>query len=179
MHLTDGERAQLSATFGCAPDALDARISLYNDAACEEYLRMVLGQRVFTRGQDIREYRLLLLIQHVFAGRLPSETQVCAIFQTTITQSRTLLRSVLAKYQYDLHDVTLNTLKDVLSKATQDRNAKDARRLNIDNTNVIDALNRLISSIDGSLPLVTKVQGTGSSYLIMGSSFQKISDHLA
>jgi hypothetical protein len=179
MHLTDGERAQLAATFGCAPDELDARISLYTDAAREEYLRMVLGQRVFTRGQDIREYRLLLLIQHVFGGRLPSEAQVCAIFQTTTTQSRTLLRSVLAKFQYDLQEVTVNTLRDVLANATDDRNTKNARRLNIDNTNVIDALNRLIASIDGSLPLATKVQGTGSSYLILGSSFQKISEHLA
>jgi hypothetical protein len=174
MDFTDAEKAQLAATFGCAPTALTAEVARYTAAAQEEYLRMILGQRVFTRGEDIRAYRLLLMIRHVFNNRLPSEQQVSALFQTTVTQSRTLLRSVLAKYQYELQDTIVATLKDVLAAARPDVNDDQAQRLDIDNTNVVEALNRRISSLDGSLSLVVKVQGTGAEYVITKSSFDKV-----
>jgi predicted transcriptional regulator len=179
MEFTDAEQAQLAATFGCAPAALTAEVARYTAAAQEEYLRMILGQRVFTRGEDIRAYRLLLMIRHVFNDRLPSEQQVSALFQTTVAQSRTLLRSVLAKYQYELQETIVATLKDLLAAARPDPNDNQARRLDIDNTNVVEALNRRISSLDGSLSLVVKVQGTGSEYVITKSSFDRVLKSLA
>lgn len=174
MDFTDADKAQLAATFGCAVSALDAEMASYAAAGQEEYLRMILGQRVFTRGEDIREYRLLLMIRHVFGDRLPSEHQVSALFHTTMTQSRTLLRSVLAKYQYELQDVLKATLKEVLAAARPDLNDDQARRLDIDNTNVLEALNQQIAALDGSLSLVAKVTGTGSEYRIAQSSYDRV-----
>jgi hypothetical protein len=87
-------------------------VAKYADAAAEEYIRMILGQRVFTRGQDIREYRLYLLVKHVFAGKLPTEQQICSLFQTTTTQSRALLRAVMSKYQYELQEAIYDTLRE-------------------------------------------------------------------
>src|SRR4051794_20961152 len=96
------EKRQLAATLGCTVRDLSRTFKDYEKAASEEYARMILGQRVLTRGQDIREYRLCLMINHVFGGRLPSERQISALFQTTATQSRALLRAVMSKYQYEL-----------------------------------------------------------------------------
>ncbi len=80
IDLTDPERGQLAATFGRYVAELPEHLTLYSEAATEEYVRMVLGQHVYSRGQDIKEYRLCLLIRHVFGGRLPSEQQISALF---------------------------------------------------------------------------------------------------
>ena len=106
LPLNAEEKAQLAGILRCDPDALDAVLAPYAAAALEEYARMFIGQRVFTRGSDIHEYRLFLLIKQPLEGRIPDEQQVSDLFQTTATQSRSLIRSVLAKYQYELQEAT-------------------------------------------------------------------------
>lgn len=173
MELTSDERRQLAATFGCKERELDAQIARYTAAAQEEYLRMILGQRVFTRGQDMREYRLFLLIKHVFGG-LPTEQQISALFQTTTTQSRSLLRAVMSKYQYLLHDAIEQTLRDVLASAQEDPNVEGGRLITVDNENIIDALNRHIVALDGRLPQITRARGTVSTYEVAKASYERL-----
>ena len=84
LELTDAERTQLASILGSAPDALDDAIASFATAALEEYARMFLGQRVFTRGSDAREFRLLLLIKHAFANRFPDDQRISDFFQTTL-----------------------------------------------------------------------------------------------
>lgn len=109
---------------------------------------MFLGQKVYTRGQDVREYRLFLLIEHLLNGRLPSERAVGALFQTTATQSRALLRAVMSKYQYDLQVAIHETLKDAVGAAV---GPVGSRTITIESENVIDALNQRIAARDGTL----------------------------
>ena len=151
MSLTRAERAQLAATLGCDVRALNATLHAYNDAAAEEYARMMLGQRVFTRGSDIREYRLFLLVVHVF-NALPDERTISALFQTTTTQSRGLLRAVMSKYQYELQAAIRQTLEAKLRAAAPDPRAPGTWNITVNSHNVIEALNREIAAIDGTLP---------------------------
>jgi hypothetical protein len=97
---SDAERDQLADALGCAVKDLDGRLAEFVSAAEEEYVRMILGQHVYSRGQDIKIYRLSLMIKHAFGGQLPTEGQNSAHFQTTASESRSLLRAVRAKYQY-------------------------------------------------------------------------------
>ena len=76
LPLNAEEKAQLAGILRCDPDALDAVLAPYAAAALEEYARMFIGQRVFTRGSDIHEYRLFLLIKQPLEGRIPDEQQV-------------------------------------------------------------------------------------------------------
>jgi hypothetical protein len=71
--LSQPEQVQLAGTLRVAVDDLREHLEAHANAAVEEYVRMFLGQRVYTRGSDIREYRLLLLIRHALGGRIPSE----------------------------------------------------------------------------------------------------------
>lgn len=87
--LTEPEKRQLASTLGfrnVGPDELTEKIEeileKHIEAATEEYVRMILGQRALTTGRDIREYRLHLLIKHVF-GKILSEQDVSDLFQTT------------------------------------------------------------------------------------------------
>jgi len=179
MELSEQQKTQLAATIGGSVGDLDASLAPFRSAAEEEYLRMILGQRVFTRGQDIREYRLYLLIQHAFHGRLPSEPAISALFQTTASQSRALLRAVMSKYQYELQQVIRDTLKESLDGAAVDPNDPGARWMTVESENIIDALNRLTSSIDGSLAQVSKLRGTVSTYVVEADTFAALSAELS
>lgn len=173
MNLTTAERGQLAATLECAAGTVDTELGRYEAAAIEEYVRMMLGQRVLTRGQDMREYRLYLLIQHAFDGRLPSERKISRLFQTTTTQSRALLRAVMSKYQYELDDAIRRTIRDAVHSMAQSAGG-GSRRLTIDSVNVVDALNREIASTDGTLPQISKSQGTVSTYEVAESSYDAL-----
>ena len=179
MILTDDERRQLAATFGVDQARLDEELAKYRVAAEEEFLRMILGQRVFTRGQDIREYRLFLLIVHAFDHRLPTEQQISALFQTTTTQSRSLLRAVMSKFQYELDDTIRATLAQALEGSQENPNVPGGRLLTVDSENVIEALNRRVASLDGSLPQVAKLRGTVSTYEIAPATYQRLVEALS
>jgi hypothetical protein len=170
---TKEERRQLAATLGCTVGDLNQVLRNYTAAASEEYVRMILGQRVLTRGQDIREYRLSLLITHVFDGRLPTEQQISALFQTTTTQSRALLRAVMSKYQYELQDAIRGSLRDELHSATRIE-ATDEWLLTCDSENIIEALNREVVKIDGTLPQISKSRGTVGAYDIPNSTYNAL-----
>ena len=167
------DRKQLAASVGCSMDDLSERLKKFDAAAREEYLTMILGQRVFTRGQDMREWRLVLIIRHVFGGELPSEKVISNLFQTSTTQSRALLRAVMSKYQYELQEGIQATLRLTVSRATQ---AHDALvwTFATDSENIIDALNREIQGIDPALPQVTRMRNTVSTYEIAKSSYEKL-----
>jgi hypothetical protein len=60
VYLSNGDRNQLAAIFECEPDSLDALLAKNIAAAEEKYVSIFLQQRLFTRGSDIREYRLNL-----------------------------------------------------------------------------------------------------------------------
>jgi hypothetical protein len=121
LDLSNEELAQLAAILRCEPAEVPTQLEHLGGAALTEYLELVLGRRVFTRGSDMREYRLFLLIQRLYGGqRLPTEDEVSALFQTTSTQSRSLLRAVGSKYQYELSEITQAALRaavDLISQA--------------------------------------------------------------
>lgn len=176
MELSDSERSQLAMILEVEPDEVDKALTRYGAAATEEYVRMMLGQRVFTRGQDVREYRLLLLIKHVFAPTLPSEQQVSRLFQTTATQSRALLRAVMSKYQYELREVIRATLAGVLARAFF-RDEDEVWEFTAD-TETVAALNRELMAVDGTLPEVTHAIGTVGMYEIHPSAYHALRERL-
>jgi hypothetical protein len=89
LGLADEERNQLGGILKCSPADLDATLESYAAAALEEYGRMFIGQRVFTRGADIQVYRLFLLIKGPFDNQIPDEQIVSDLFQTTANQNWT------------------------------------------------------------------------------------------
>ena len=118
-----------------------------------------------------------LIIKHAFDGRLPDEATISGLFQTSRTQSRALLRAVMSKYQYELQAGIQETLRDVLQTARQDPES-EAWSITIDSDNVIEALNREIAAIDGTLPQVSKTRGTVSTWEIPNSSLLALRQRL-
>ena len=176
--LSRDDRKQLATILGCTTAELNRRLKAYQEAATEEYISMILGSKVFSRGQDILEWRLNLLIKHVFGGRLPSEQVISAHFQTSTTQSRALLRAVMSKYQYELHDGIRATLKGLIEKAKKAEDA-DTWLVTVDSENLVDALNRELASVNGALPHVGKLRGTVATYAIPASSYAALTQRFS
>jgi hypothetical protein len=171
FELTADERKQLAAILGTTTAKLDEALGPFAKAALEEYVRMFLGQRVFTRGSDAREFRLLLLIKHAFDNRFPDDQRISDLFQTTLSESRSLIKSVSAKYQYELSGAKEATLKAVLDSAAQ---RDDTWLLSINSRTVVEQLNRDLVQLGSDLPPVRLKENTGSTYVVAASSFQKL-----
>ena len=173
LRLTDVEENQLAHIVQCSREELGAKMTGYAEAAAMEYVRMFLGQKVFTRGTDYREYRLVLLIKHAFGDRIPSQQTICNLFQTTTAQARSLVRSVTSRFQYDLHSAMEMTARDVLGKATRNNDEADWL-VTIDNEAIVGQLNRKLAHIRGRLPPISRKQNTLSEYVIPRSSCEEL-----
>lgn len=171
VELSGDEKKQLAVILGTTTAKLDEALVAFAKAALEEYIRMFLGQRVFTRGSDAREFRLLLLIKHAFDNRFPDDQRISDLFQTTLSESRSLIKSVSAKYQYELAGAKEATLKAVLNTAVQ---RDDTWLLSINSRTVVEQLNRDLVQLGSDLPPVRLKENTGSTYVVAASSFQKL-----
>jgi len=176
LRLNPAEKKQLAGILHCQPSELSEKLGSYSNAAALEYIQMFLGQKVFTRGSDIREFRLFLLIRHAFNNTIPDEQTVCGLFQCTSSQSRSLIRSVMSKYQYELYDAITSTLTTTLQNATVDGDGEGVV-ITIINENVVEALNRELASLDGTLPQVVKKKGTVSTWELRESSYLTLCTH--
>lgn len=173
INLPEQEQSELAQILGCDEEQLQEELRKYASAALQEYISMFLGQKVFKRGTDILEYRLFLLIEEAFDNKVPDEQDVCKLFQSTSTESRSLIRSVISKYQYQLKSALDKTIKVILQSATRD-NDHTPYTVTINSQNVVEELNRQLASIDGSLTPVAKKRGSVSIYEIKASSYTKL-----
>lgn len=175
--LTEAEQNEIATILGCAVADLQTIMTTHARAAVEEYLTMYRGQKVLKRGTDILEYRLFLLIKYTFDGIIPDEQEVCSLFQTTLTESRSLIRAVMSKYQYLLKASIEDTMKQVLVRATRLNEEQDYSVV-INSHNMINELNRLLADIDGNLTPVTKKKGSVSTYEIKPASYTQLNTRL-
>ncbi len=175
--ITDIEKTDLIEIFNCEADDLNNHLVKMSEASFEEYLSMFLGQKVFKRGSDILEYRLFLLIEKFFDKRIPNEQDVCRLFQSTSSESRSLIRSVISKYQYSLKSAIESSVKDAVSNAKKE-DGEHKYTVIINSKNIVDELNRKLADLDGNLPSVSKKRGSVSTYEISPSSYEKLCDDL-
>lgn len=177
LELGPEEVQRLATILACGETQLATKLRPYAAAALEEYVRMFVGQRVFTRGSDMREYRLLLIMQHVHKGQVPDERVVSSLFQTTAGQSRGLVRSVLSKFQYELETGVAESLRGIVNSARWEPD-RDAWFADVRAVNLIEAINTLTESIRADLPPVIKSPGTIARYEIKPSTFNALCDAL-
>lgn len=170
--LTDEEETQLAGILGKDKAQLSNALSPHAQAAVEEYVRMFLGQKVFTRGADIREFRLFLLIRTAFANRIPNEKEVSALFQCTHSQSRALIRAVMSKYQYDLNKAIESTIQETVRQVRKDPNGK--LLVAVSSANIVDAINQRLASIDGAQDQVVLKTGKLATYELTRAAYQAL-----
>jgi hypothetical protein len=173
LNLSGTAKEELAQILGCDAVGLDQALAAYASAALHEHVSMFLGQKVFTRGSDLLEYRLLLLIEHAFDGRIPDEQDVCKLFQVSASAARSLIRAVMSKYQYQLKGAIEKSARLLLDSAEHDQ-ASACMTVSVHNLNLVDELNRELADVDTSLPPVQKKRGSVSTYDIQLSSYARL-----
>jgi hypothetical protein len=107
--------------------------------------------------------------------RVPADNEVSALFQTTASQSRGLIRAVLSKFRYDLAASLETSLRAVV---------QDAKRLNesdlqlvIRSANLVDAINDRIQELDATLPRLATGEGVAT-YRMKQSAYEELCEAL-
>lgn len=173
LTLDEKETDLLKQILDCKDEEeFNEQFKLCCEAATEEYVDMFLGKRVFTRGSDIREYRLFLLIKNVFK-KIPDEQVVSNLFQTSSTESRSLIKSVLAKYQYSVTEILNDTLKEIVACAEEDNDSGEYE-ISCNSKYIEEELNKILSEISGRLPMIKKKNGVVSIHRIQSNSYEEL-----
>jgi hypothetical protein len=156
-------------------DAVCDMVKAHVNAALAEYHDLFCGRKVFRRGSDLLEYRLVLLIKHQFGGTIPDEHIVGGMFQMSGNESRSIIRAVISKYQHQLSDSLEKTIRGVLESATQSPNAGTYSVI-IRNRSIVDAINQRLANIDPALSPIEKQRHSASTYIIQPSAFQRLNN---
>ncbi|MFA7290421.1 MAG: hypothetical protein WC055_16215 [Melioribacteraceae bacterium] len=173
LNLNPTEQQELANILSCKRNELATKLAPFANAALQELVSMILGQKVFNRGSDILEYRLYLLILEAFNGRIPDEQDVCRLFQTTASSSRSLIRAVMSKYQYQLKGAIENTIIALL-QAVEVNEGGHSYIISVHNLNLVEELNRELAEIDTNLPPVQKKRNSVATFEIMPSSYTQL-----
>jgi len=77
----------------------------------------------------------------------------------------------MSKYQYELQEAINSSLRGAVEEAEPEG---DDWTVTVNSENIVESLNRVIGSIDGSLPQIEKKRGTVSNYVLRRSSYIKL-----
>lgn len=170
INVEDDAKEVLAHALNCAPDDVEARLQGHARASLEEYVHLYLGRRVFSRGSDILEYRLALLVEHAYEGKLPPEGEIAALFQITLPQARSLVRSTLSKYRAQLREATKRTVNALLENA----NWKDGNAvwIEIQAANVVDLMNQALIRRDGGASSVKRHKDAIATYVVTAAAYE-------
>lgn len=152
---------------------IDKTLKKLAEASLNEYLDMITGERFFSRINDLKEYRLFLLIKNLYEGKIPDDAKISALFH--VSSASSFVNSMTAKYKFEMDQILKDKIKDVL-KAKETVN--DENEISIDSKTIADEINRILMNIDGRLPKITKKMGTSSIYSIKNSSLEKLEKYL-
>jgi hypothetical protein len=173
VRLTPEEQTQLTEILGPAP--LAGALADLGKAALREYVEMLLGQSSL-RSPDAREQRLLLLILEAKGGAVPDEPWVAQIFNLTRTGARSLIRSVLSRYQLRLAAPTRGAAVQVLQNCGAENGG--FRRVSIGNPVIVEYLNGLLAQLNGELKRIAPEARTGTYYRVPEDSYVALNHKL-
>lgn len=145
-------------------------------AALDEYVQMLLGKSLPSRADEIRQHRLNFLIKRYFKTRIPTEAEVSRLFQLTQNQSRSLVRSVITRFHYELEQQTRNTLSEIVKQAQFDKEDNEYRVV-IQSENVLEELNRIIETEAPKLDPVKKIRNMSRTFSISKDSYRALCSH--
>ena len=166
----EADKGALVAALGCEAPELDAELTKHAKAALHEYIECYVGRRAFTRGSDMLEHRLALLVEHAFGRRIPSASAISNLLQTTLTASRSLIRATFSKYRFQLGAVEEASVKVLLENAVwQD---KDSCFVKTAAPNLVELMNRRLLAEDPTLREVARMAGVLGSYTIDKLSYE-------
>lgn len=167
---------KLCSVINCTAQDVEQTFSLYAKSAAEEYMQMFLGKNSFRRTVDFQDFRIYLIMIHVLNGNIPDEALISRLFQTSATESRARIRSVLSKYQRGLESQIKNSISEILQNAAAE---EDRHIITVNNLTIVEMLNAKLAELDGNHVPVKKIRETVSSYSLAPASYNALISYYA
>ncbi|WP_413484286.1 hypothetical protein [Morganella psychrotolerans] len=138
-------------------------------AALCEYLKMIVEGGMPGRADEMKQDRLLYLIQNYFGNTLPTEMQISTIFQLTQSQSTTLLKNTVSRFRQKLEHIITSTMKQVIELAVY----SEPSYLVVINSDVVrDELNMLITQNEPTFNPIARKKGSAGQFVISEDSYR-------
>lgn len=146
---------------------------IIKSAICE-YKQMFLGMGLPTRAEEIQQYRLYYLIEQYFK-EMPSEEKVSAMFQLTSTKSRSLIRSVMTRFRYNLDEIIKENLQNILESADikEDNNCYFV----IQSTYALEEFKNVIANKAPRSGQIRRVKDTSRTFYVSKESYKALCDY--
>jgi hypothetical protein len=174
IEIAQPDEKALTAAFSCTAADLETILGRHAKAALHEYVECYLGRRASSRGSDILEHRLALLVHHAFQDEIPNEARVSRLFQTTLSVSRTLIRNSLSKYRYQLEVAANASAKSLLEKVTWGGGGGKSYNAKVTAPNLIEVLNQRLLAEDPTLKPIARLPDSVGTYAIDQYSYDKL-----
>lgn len=146
-------------------------------AGLKEYRDMFLGDGLPSRADEIRQFRLLYLIENHFKTYIPNELEVATMFQIPESRSRSLIRYVIARFRHDIEQQILNTVDDLIGSA-QNVQGSSNYQIYIGADNMYEEINRIIHLSGTKYRLLTRVLNESHLYMISPDSLDKVKEYI-
>jgi hypothetical protein len=179
--LSDGNHEELITALGCSEDQLAGELRPFVTAALSEYIEMFTGAASMTTATDLKERRLVAIIRHAFAGRMPSAVEVSKLFNITQSQAATLLKNVVAKHRLKLESSVQKALKAAFEAAERDPKHKADLRyyLVANDATIVRILNEILAQADSPKTSVRPIGDSLNRYAIDPGSYKYLKEQLS
>lgn len=174
--LSDEEVDELVNALGCTSQELPARIEQLGRASVREYVEMLLGSNPL-RSTENRKRRLLLIMLEAQNGQIVDEVDVARYFNITLLSARSLLRSVMSKHRRQMKPVMDEAARKIIQDCG-DEGDDSKRKVIIRNVVVVEYMNALLATQDGTLQRITLNPGTGNQYIMQSDAYDKLDEIL-
>lgn len=174
--LTDDEVAGIAEVLGCPEVDVPNRLGAFAGAAIHEYAAMMLGTGPLSSASDLRERRLVLMILHAYAGRVPDVDEISRVFNVSVATATTMLRNVMSKHR---RRIAAAVQADVDAfKAGCVQQANDEWHVTVQNPVLVEMLNaRLTKAGQGKARIVRDPKTLGQ-YIVPNGSYEWIDQNL-
>lgn len=174
--LTDDEVAGLAEVLGCPEVDVPDRLGAFASAAIHEYASMMLGTGPLTSVSDLRERRLVLMILHAYAGRVPDVDEITRVFNVSAATATTMLRNVMSKHR---RRILAAVQADVDAfKAGCVQQANDDWHVTVQNPVLVEMLNARLTKAGQSKARIVKDPKTLGQYIVPNGSYEWIDQNL-
>jgi hypothetical protein len=174
IEMSDEEIDAIADTLSCGPDDVEDVLEAYAKAALQEYREMLSGQAMVSI-TDLRERRLVSILQNMPPARFPTDVQIARIFNLTSAQGRGLLRATLSRHRSSLKQIMEDAARRFVTGCNEvDPNEEDEREARFPNAVIIEMLNaKLAEAADPRSPIRRKV-GTFDTYVVSNGAFLEL-----
>jgi len=180
--LSDEQRRRLRSIFSFVGNDNENDI-LQNilEAAKEEYIVQFLSDGNKNSLSEIRQYKLFLLVKHVFRGMIPSEVEVASIFKIPNTSAKILIKNMRSRYQFEIEQYFKETIRVILNQINVNENVNNNGgyfQLYIRSPYMLSEMNQIIELGNQNYEKIKRLDPYSSFYKISPDSRQLLVNYI-